>query len=72
MDLEYLIKKVMSYVKKLSYCLIAYLIGLNIIRYGLLKTIFIIILVFIAYQLSDERKIAKIKKIIRKKLEDEK
>ena len=70
MDLELLIKLLVKYSRKIVFCVIFYLIGLNIVRYGFLKTLFIFILVLIGYKLSEDNFVSKIKAFIRKKLED--
>ncbi len=70
MDLELLIKLLVKYSRKIVFCVLFYLIGLNIVRYGFLKTLFIFILVLIGYKLSEDNFVSKIKAFIRKKLED--
>lgn len=70
MDLELLIKLLVKYSRKIVFCVAFYLIGLNIVRYGFLKTLFIFILVLIGYKLSEDNFVSKIKAFIRKKLED--
>lgn len=70
MDLELLIKLLVKYSRKIVFCVVFYLIGLNIVRYGFLKTLFIFILVLIGYKLSEDNFVSKIKAFIRKKLED--
>lgn len=70
MDLEKIIKTALAHYKKVIFCIIFYLIALNLIRFGFFATLFIVAFSFIGYKLGDEKHLRKIKKLIRSKLEE--
>lgn len=68
MDIEKIIESFALNFKKYVYAILGILIGIFLIKYGILKTIFILILGLLGYNLENKDLYKKIKEQILKKI----
>lgn len=69
--LEVLLEKIINNWKKYFGCLIGFIAGTTIMKYGILKALVIFILAFLGYKLGDVSFSKRIKKTIISKLEED-
>lgn len=70
MMLEKIIENFILNFKKYLYAIVGLIIGVLLVEYGLLKTIFILLLAFIGFKLGDKDFQEKFKKQILNRLKD--
>lgn len=68
MDLEKIIETIILNFKKYLYGLFGFVIGILLLEYGILRTLFVIFITYLGYRLGDRETLEKIKKKILKKL----
>lgn len=69
--LEKILVSLVNNWKKYLGCFLGFVLGVLLVEYGVLKTLFIVILSFIGYNMGDIKIIKKIKKFILEKIKED-
>lgn len=69
--LEKMLVSLVNNWKKYLGCFLGFVLGVLLVEYGVLKTLFIVILSFIGYNMGDIKIIKKIKKFILEKIKED-